>query len=236
MLGFICALDVEVEGIKKMMDDITERTAARITYTKGEIGGVEVVCCECGIGKVNAAMSSQLMIDLYHPDVIINSGIAGSLSRDIRIGDIVISDDCVQHDMDGTEMGDRPGEIQFNDGKRIFFPADEATADRLEQACRVLSDTGIHRGRIASGDIFISAHDRRQRIADMFGALACEMEGAAVGHVCYRNGVPYAILRCISDDFSGNEYIDFMRFRAIAAEKSIKVIEEFIRITSDSDQ
>lgn len=235
MLGFICALDVEVEGIKKMMDDFKEQTVARIAYTKGVIGGVEVVCCECGIGKVNAAMSTQLMIDLYHPDVIINSGIAGSLSRGIRIGDIVISDDCVQHDMDGTEMGDRPGEIQFNDEKRIFFPADKATADRLEQACSVLSDTGIHRGRIASGDIFITAHDRRQGIADMFSALACEMEGAAVGHVCYRNGVPYAILRCISDDFNGNEYIDFMRFRAIAAEKSIKVIAEFIRITSDND-
>ncbi len=103
MIGFICALDVEVEGIKKMMDCKTEQTIAKITYTKGKIFGKEVVCCECGLGKVNAAMSTQIMIDLYQPGVIINSGIGGSLSKDIRIGDIVISDDCVQHDMDGTE-------------------------------------------------------------------------------------------------------------------------------------
>ena len=230
MLGFICALDVEVEGIKRMMTNITEQTVAKITYTKGEIGGVDVVCCECGVGKVNAAMSTQLMIDLYHPDVIVNSGIAGSLSRDIRIGDIVISDDCVEHDMDGTEMGDPPGEIWFNDEKRIDLPADKAVADRLEKACAVLSDTAVFRGRIASGDTFVAAHERRQRIADLFGALACEMEGAAVGHVCYRNGVPYAVLRCISDDFNENEFVDFMKFRTVAAEKSIRVIAEFIRL------
>ena len=228
LYGFICALDVEVEGIKKMMASSEQRTVAKITFTKGEIGGVGVVCCECGVGKVNAAMSAQLMIDLYHPDVIVNSGIAGSLSKDIRIGDIVISDDCVQHDMDGTEMGDPPGEIWFNDERRIDLPADKAVADRLERACGVLSDTAVFRGRIASGDTFVAAHARRQRIADMFGAIACEMEGAAVGQVCYRNGMPFAILRCISDDFNENEFIDFMKFRTIAAEKSIRVIGAFI--------
>lgn len=229
MLGFICALGIEVEGIKSLMQNITEQTVAKITYTTGQIDGVEVVCCECGIGKVNAAMSTQIMIDLYHPDVIVNSGIAGSLSRDIRIGDIVISDDCVQHDMDGTEMGDPLGQIQFNDELRIDIPADRMTADRLQRACSVLADTGVHRGRIASGDVFVAAHERRQRIADIFGALACEMEGAAVGTVCYRNDVPFAILRCISDDFNENEFVDFMKFREIAAEKSVKVIETFIR-------
>lgn len=229
MLGFICALDVEVEGIKNLMDNKTEQTVAKIAYTKGNIFGQEVVCCECGIGKVNAAMSTQIMIDLYRPDVIINSGIAGSLSKDIRIGDIVISDDCVQHDMDGTEMGDPLGEIWFSDEKRIDIPADRATADRLEKACACLSDTKVFRGRIASGDVFIAAHEKRQRIADIFGALACEMEGGAVGTVCYRNGVPYAVLRCISDDFNENDFMDFMHFREFAATKSIRAISEFIK-------
>lgn len=229
MLGFICALDVEVEGIKQMMENKTEQTVAKITYTKGDIFGKEIVCCQCGIGKVNAAMSAQIMIDLYHPDVIVNSGIAGSLSKDIRIGDIVISDDCVQHDMDGTEMGDPPGQIWYNDEKRIDIPADKATADRLEKACDVLDDTQILRGRIASGDSFIAAHDRRERIADMFGAIACEMEGGAVGQVCYRNEIPYAVLRCISDDFNMKEAMDYWQFRNIAAEKSIEVITEFIK-------
>ena len=173
MIGFICALGVEVEGIVNQMKDIEEKTVAKITYHKGDIGGKEVVCCECGIGKVNAAMSTQIMIDLYHPDVIINSGIAGSLSGDIRIGDIVVSDDCVQHDMDGTEMGEPRGEIWFNDEKRIDIPADKATADKLYKACKTISDISVFRGRIASGDVFILAIERRRKIADRFGALAC---------------------------------------------------------------
>lgn len=229
MLGFICALDVEVEGIKERMTDPVSATVAKITYTKGDIDGCQVVCCECGVGKVNAAMSTQIMIDLYHPDVIINSGIAGSLSGEIRIGDIVISDDCVQHDMDGTEMGDPPGEIWFNDERRIDIPADKATADRLCAACAGLSDIRVFRGRIASGDTFVAAQERRRRIAEMFGALACEMEGAAVGQVCYRNGVPFAILRCISDDFNQNEFVDFVQFRSVAAERSVAAITAFIR-------
>lgn len=229
MLGFICALGIEVEGIVKLMENKEETTIAKITYHKGEIYGKEVVCCECGIGKVNAAMSTQIMIDAYHPDVIINSGIAGSLSGDIRIGDIVISDDCVQHDMDATEMGDPLGQVQFNDEKRTYFPADKATADKLYAACQTIDGISVFRGRIASGDIFISAHDRRSRVADTFNALACEMEGAAVGTVCFRNGVPFAILRSISDDFNNNEFMDFMQFREIAAKRSIKVIEEYIK-------
>ncbi len=229
MLGFICALAIEVEGIVDLMEDKTEQTVAKITYHRGLIHGKEVVCCECGIGKVNAAMSTQIMIDLYHPDAIINSGIAGSLSGDIRIGDIVISDDCVQHDMDGTEMGDPLGQVQFNDEVRTYFPADKQTADSLYAACLTLPDIRVFRGRIASGDAFIAAHERRLGIADMFHALACEMEGAAVGAVCYRNGVPFAILRSISDDFNNNEFVDFMVFRDLAADRSVKAIAEFIR-------
>lgn len=229
MLGFICALSIEVEGIVNLMENKEKKTVAKITYHKGEICGKEVVCCECGIGKVNAAMSTQIMIDLYQPDVIVNSGIAGSLSGDIRIGDIVVSDDCVQHDMDGTEMGDPLGQVQFNDELRTYFPADKATADKLYAACRTIEGISVFRGRIASGDVFVTAHERRQGIADQFDALACEMEGAAVGTVCYRNGVPFAILRSISDDFNNNELIDFMQFRVIAAERSIEAIEEFIK-------
>ena len=229
MLGFICALSIEVKGIVNLMENKEETTVAKITYHKGKIFGKDVVCCECGIGKVNAAMSTQIMIDLYRPDVIINSGVAGSLSGDIRIGDIVISDDCVQHDMDGTEAGDPLGQVQFNDELRTYFPADEATADKLAAACKTIDGINVFRGRIASGDVFITARERRRRIADHFGALACEMEGAAVAVVCYRNDVPFAILRSISDDFNDNEFMDFMQFREEAAKRSIKAIERFIK-------
>ena len=231
MIGFICALDVEVEGIKRMMTAPTSNTVAKITYTSGDILGVPAVCCECGMGKVNAAMSTQIMIDMYHPDVIINSGVAGSLSGDIRIGDLVVSTDCVQHDMDTTEMGGPLGEVWFSDERRVFFPADPATVDRLEAACAVIEDAAVFRGRVASGDVFVAKREHRARIADAFGALACEMEGAAVGTVCFRNGVPFAILRCMSDDYNGEVFVDFMTFRAAAAEKTVKAIEEFIRLS-----
>ena len=229
MIGFICALGIEIEGIVKMMEKTDKRTMAKITFYRGEIFGKEVVCCECGIGKVNAAMSTQLMIALYSPDVIINSGIAGSISGKIHIGDIVISDDCVQHDMDGTEMGDPLGQVQFNDEVRTYFPADKPTADKLAAACETLDGISVFRGRIASGDAFIASHERRQKIADNFSAIACEMEGAAVGCVCYRNDIPFAILRSISDDFNNNELVDYFEFRAAAAEHSIQVIREFIK-------
>lgn len=229
MIGFICALGIEVEGIVKMMEKTDKRTMAKIAFYRGEIFGKEVVCCECGIGKVNAAMSTQLMIALYSPDVIINSGIAGSISGKIHIGDIVISDDCVQHDMDGTEMGDPLGQVQFNDEVRTYFPADKPTADKLAAACETLDGIKVFRGRIASGDAFIASHERRQKIADNFSAIACEMEGAAVGCVCYRNDIPFAILRSISDDFNNNELVDYFEFRAAATEHSIQVIREFIK-------
>ena len=229
MLGFICALSIEVEGIVGMMENKSEQTVAKITYHQGEIGGKKVVCCECGIGKVNAAMSTQLMIDLYHPDVIINSGVAGSLSGDIRIGDIVISDDCVQHDMDGREMGDPLGQVQFNDELRTYFPADKATADKLYDACQTIKDISVFRGRIASGDIFIASHDRRVRSFGDQMVAVMTTEDPAVGTVCYRNGVPFAILRSISDDFNNNELMDYMHFREIAAKQSIQAIKEFIR-------
>ena len=229
MIGFVCALDVEVEGIKEKMDEATLTTVAKNDYDSGRIYGKDVVCCECGVGKVNAAIATQAMIDLFHPSVIVNSGIAGSLSRAVRIGDIVISRDVVQHDIDGTEMGDPPGEIWFNDERRIEIPADAATAARLLTACAVLDDTRAVLGRIATGDTFVAAHERRERIAGMFHADACEMEGGAVGQVCYRNGVPFVVLRCISDDFNENDFMDFVKFRALSAEKSIRVIDAFLK-------
>lgn len=228
MIGIICALAVEVEGLKKIMTDTKTAVAAKTEYLSGTVGEKEIVCCECGVGKVNAAMCAQAMIDLFHPDVIVNSGIAGSLSKDIAIGDIVISDDCVQHDYDGTEMGDPPGEIWYADEKRVDIPADKKTADILQKACETLENTQIFRGRIATGDTFVAAHERREKIAETFHALACEMEGGAVAQVCYRNEVPFSILRCISDDFGSNMFMDYLEFRDLAAEKSIAVLKNFI--------
>lgn len=230
MIGIICALSIEVEGIAKLLDNKKEETFAKMKYIYGTVNGKEVVMTECGIGKVNAAMSTQIMIDKFSPDVIINSGIAGSISRELKIGDIVISKDCVQHDFDGTQMGDPKGLIQYNDETRIDIPVNPDIAQKLYDACKDLENTNVVLGRIATGDIFVAEKAMRSAIASEFSALACEMEGGAVAQVCYRNAVPCAILRCISDDFDENQFMDFMEFRTLAADKSISAIKNFLEL------
>ncbi|MCH5202319.1 MAG: 5'-methylthioadenosine/adenosylhomocysteine nucleosidase [Oscillospiraceae bacterium] len=228
MTGIICALKIEVDGLKTLMNEYKKNTYAGLDFISGKINNKDVVLLECGIGKVNAAIGTQIMIDRYNPDVIINSGIAGSLSKDLKIGDIVVSKDCVQHDMDGTEMGDPRGEIWYTDEKRIDIPADKATYEKLFDCCKVLKNVNTKLGRVATGDTFVASIERRKFIADEFNALCCEMEGGAVGQVCYRNKVPFAVLRSISDDFNNNEFVDFEKFRVLAAENSIKVMTEFL--------
>ncbi len=230
MIGIICALSIEVEGIAQLLENKKEETFAKMKYISGTINGKDVVMTECGIGKVNAAMSTQIMIDKYSPDVIINSGIAGSISRELKIGDIVISKDCVQHDFDGTQMGDPKGLIQYNDETRIDIPVSEEIAQKLFEACKDLENTNVLLGRIATGDIFVAEKTMRSAIAQEFSALACEMEGGSVAQVCYRNDVPCAILRCISDDFDENQFMDFMQFRIVAADKSITAIKNFLQL------
>lgn len=229
MIGIICALKVEVEGIHSMMERPGQITYARMNFIKGVISGKDVVAVECGIGKVNAAICTQAMIDLFKPDVIINSGVSGALNDKISIGDIVIAKDVVQHDMDGTAMGDPPGEIWFNDEKKIYIETDEKISNCLFDACSLLKDTKTIMGRIATGDIFVADKEKRCLIGEKFNADSCEMEGGAVGQVCYRNGIPFGILRCISDDINQNEFMDFERFKGLASEKSIKAISFFIK-------
>lgn len=229
MIGIICALKIEVEGIQSMMTDPGKITYARMDFIKGIISGRDVVAVECGIGKVNAAICTQAMIDLFKPDVIINSGISGALNDKISVGDIVIAKDVVQHDMDGTELGDPPGEIWFNDEKKIYIETDRKVSSCLHNACLTLTKTKTLMGRIATGDTFVAKREKRLLIGKRFNADACEMEGGAIGQVCYRNGIPFGILRCVSDDMKQNTFIDYNKFKKLASEKSIKAVSYFIR-------
>lgn len=231
MIGIICAMKIEVDGLKKKMIYPEVKSVAGLDFISGKISGKDVVLLECGIGKVNAALGTQIMIDFYRPEVIVNSGIAGSLSKNLKIGDIVISSDCVEHDMNGTAMGDPRGEIWYTDEKRIDIPADRKTYELLYRCCEVLPNVNVKIGRVATGDIFVADVEKREFIAKQFGALCCEMEGGAVGHVCYRNKVPFAVLRSISDDLNFNEAVDFETFKNIAAENSIAVMKRFIELS-----
>ena len=225
MIGIICAMAVEVQGLKNLMENSRDESYANMVFTVGTVGNTEVVAVECGVGKVNAAMCTQIMIDRYNPKAVINSGVAGAVSKDVKIYDMVIGTEVLQHDMNATALGDSMGEITFNDGGRIYFPCDNDIVNKLEKAC----DKNVFKGRIASGDIFISDVSQRKNINNTFEALACEMEGGAVGHVCFRNNVPFCVFRVISDDLENSEGEDFSTFCKKASEISIAVIHRFLQ-------
>lgn len=227
MLGIICALKMEVDGFKELMENAELTQKAGLTFCRGKIFDKDVVLLESGAGKVNAAAGAQIMIDLFQPDVILSAGIAGSLIKDVTIGDIVVASDCVEHDINRTAMEEPRGQIWFPDEKRIDIPADKGVSDKLVECCQNLG-AHVRVGRVATGDVFITYRRQREFLAFEFDALCCEMEGAAVGHVCYMNKVPFGIIRSISDDFKFNKPEDYEEFKALAVEREIKAIKKFI--------
>lgn len=230
MIGIICALKIEVDGLKALMENAEITKKAGLDFISGQIFEKDIVLLECGVGKVNAAVGTQIMIDFFKPEVIINSGIAGSLSKDLLIGDIVISSDCVEHDINCTALDEPRGQIWLPDEKRIDIPADEDVCARLAECCQNLG-AHVKVGRIATGDMFIVYKRQREFIAMEFDALCCEMEGGAVGHVCYMNKVPFAILRSISDDFKFNKVENYEEFKQLAADRTIKALKKFIKMS-----
>jgi len=228
MIGIICALKIEVEGLKALMENAESTKKAGLEFISGKIFDKDVVLLECGVGKVNAAVGTQILIDLFKPDVVINSGIAGSLTKELTVGDIVISADCVEHDINCTALEEPRGQIWFTDEKRIDIPADPEVAKKLAECCRNLG-AHVKTGRIATGDMFVTYRRQREFIAFEFDALCCEMEGGAVGHVCYMNKVPFAILRSISDDLKFNKPENYEDFKELAANRAIKAMKLFIQ-------
>ena len=204
MVGIICAMAIEVEGLKALMRDCENITCANMTFTKGYLDNSEVVAVECGIGKVNAAMCAQILIDRFKPDVIINSGVAGATNEEVKICDMVVGTEVLEHDMNTSAIGDPIGLISLPEGNRTFFSCDEDTVEKIYNICKSFEGAETFKGRIASGDIFVSRRSKRSLLGIRFNALACEMEGGAVGHVCFRNKVPFCVFRVISDDFEKN--------------------------------
>lgn len=225
-VGVIVAMDIELENIEKAMTDVTISTVCGMKFVLGTLHGKSVAAARCGIGKVFAAICTQTMILSFEPAVIINAGVAGALSKDLTIGEIVIAKDAVQHDMDTTGLGDEPGLISGLDIVKI--PTDEKVTAVLESVVRGLG-IKYEVGTIATGDIFVNTKEKKRSIVELFGASACEMEGASVVQTCYVNKVPCSILRAISDGGDDNSNMDYQTFAKMAAATSARVIEEFVR-------
>lgn len=225
MIGIISAMPVELEAILHEMKQPQEEAVGGVTFTRGMLAGQEVVAAVSGIGKVHAAMCAQAMILQYQPEVMINTGVAGCLAPGIEIGDVVVATAAVQHDMDTVSLGDAPGMISGLG--RVELPCAAEVSARLEKSIR---DTGgrVHRGIVASGDQFISDRSRKQWIQTQFGALCCEMEGAAIAQVCYRNGTDCAILRAISDNADGEANEDFLSFLQPAVQRTVQAMLLFL--------
>lgn len=222
-LGIIAAMTIEAELIVASMNDPIKEKCGGIEYTLGKIGDTDVICAVCGVGKVFAAMCAQAMIVRYSPDCIVNTGVGGTLTRELSIGDVAISHAVVQHDMDTSPLGDPVGLIS---GINIIeIPA---SVELGEKICKIAERSGVKTlcGTIASGDRFVADADVKKRIVDNFGAVVCEMEGAAVGQVCYVNGVPFVVVRAVSDDADGGACEDYPTFAKKSAEVSAKIIVE----------
>lgn len=227
MIGIIGAMEEEVSALKNEMEQSEVTEYASMTFCKGILCGREAVVVRSGIGKVNAGICAQILVDKFGVDTLINTGIAGSLDAAIDIGDMVISKDAVHHDMDATIFGDPAGQVPRMD--TFSFPADERLIE-LARKANEKANPDIHTfvGRIASGDQFISSQEAKDRISGTFGASCAEMEGAGIAHAAYLNKVSYVIIRAISDKADNSATMDYPEFEKQAIVHSVRLVKELL--------
>lgn len=221
-IGIIGAMEVEVAILKEKMEDVRIIKKASMDFYEGILAGKKVVVVRSGIGKVNAGICAQILADVFSVDAIINTGIAGSLNKNINIGDIVLSTDVVQHDMDATGFGYRKGQIPQM--PVFFFNADDNLRRLAAEVCKKVNpDIQVFEGRIASGDQFVCDQDVKNRIVSEFSAYATEMEGAAIGQAAYLNEIPFLVVRAISDKADGSAQMDYSEFEKAAVDHSVRL-------------
>jgi len=226
--GIIGAMADEVAALKALAGAACALRRASMEFFPGRIGDTEVVIVQSGMGKVNAGICAQILIDAFGVTHIINTGVAGSLRRDVGIGDIVISTDAVQHDFDVSPIGFSRAEIPYTG--LAAFPADSALRALAVRAARTVApEIRVFEGRICSGDQFIADSARKNAITAAFGGLCAEMEGAAVAQVCHLNGVPFVIIRTVSDEADGGSSVSFAEFMAAAAKSSAAITAHVLR-------
>ncbi|MBS7526668.1 5'-methylthioadenosine/adenosylhomocysteine nucleosidase [Fusibacter paucivorans] len=216
MIGIIGAMDLETEKLKAEMaiDNVLEM--AGMSFYAGKLKDVDVVVVTCGVGKVNAAVCTQVLINEFSVQSIINTGVSGALDERLRIGDIVISTDCMEHDFDVTVFGYELGIVPRQ--ATSVYKADEKLIDvAYEAGMASVKGQQILKGRVVSGDQFISSQEKKQMLVDVFHAATTEMEGAAIAHTCVLNHRPFVIIRAISDQANGEAHVNFDEFAKDAA-------------------
>ncbi|MBU8878185.1 5'-methylthioadenosine/adenosylhomocysteine nucleosidase [Bacillus sp. FJAT-29790] len=233
VIGIIGAMREEVEILHDKMQIESTENVAGMEFYKGTLDGENIVLVQSGVGKVNAAACAQALVDHFGVNYLINSGVAGGINPDLKVGDIVISTDAVQHDVDITALGEKPGVISRMDTST--FTADENLIQLAEKSAEGLGeDIHVFKGRIASGDQFIASAEQRAEIIKNFSPFAVEMEGAAIAHVAHLNHVPFVIIRAISDDANGESKVTYSDFVKVAAKNASQMLEEMIKGANES--
>lgn len=231
MLGIIGAMEQEIAAIREDMEHVETMTRASMEFYKGSLNGHQVVVVQSGVGKVNAAVCAQILVDVYQVSAIVNTGVAGSLRAEINIGDIVLSSDALQHDMDVTLLGYEPGQIP---GMQVLsFPAEQKLIQLAAECCqRVNPDIQTFVGRVVSGDQFVSDSKKKEWLIGKFDGYCTEMEGAAIAQTAYLNQIPFLIIRAISDKADDSASMDYPEFEAQAIRHYVRLLEEMIRCYS----
>jgi adenosylhomocysteine nucleosidase len=230
-IAIICAMMEELNSILQLLDaPVHQLSKGNFAYYDVAYNDHQIRLILCGVGKVNAALHTQYIIDTFEPDYVINVGVAGGLSEDTTFGDVVIATDLVQYDVDGSALGLALGQIP-NMEKHMF----SCDIQLIEHAKQAKFDDGItiHSGIIASGDTFIDDAKQAKFIHDQFAAIACEMEGAAVAHVCYLNKTPFIIVRAISDMAGRGEnraFDSFIQLKSMVADRSSCLVKQLLSV------
>ncbi|UQZ36297.1 5'-methylthioadenosine/adenosylhomocysteine nucleosidase [Paenibacillus sp. PK3_47] len=224
--GIIGAMDEEIKLLLEHMENRSETVKAGIRYYEGVIMGKSVVLCKSGVGKVNAAVTTQILLDAFGVSRVLFTGVAGAVHPELNIGDIVISSRCIQHDMDATALGYSRGVIPYQEVST--FTADSGLVRLAEQACKELKQKYVT-GIVLSGDQFIASREAVRDLREELNGACAEMEGAAVAQVCYMNEAPFVIIRSMSDKADGSAHVNYRDFTAAAAERSHSILEYMLQ-------
>lgn len=226
-IGIIGAMELEVEELKSKMSVSNIVKKANMDFYEGTLNGAPVVIVRSGIGKVNAALCVQILVDVFGITHVINTGVAGSLNAKLDIGDILISKDAIHHDMDVTIFGYQLGEVPQMGCRE--FPADENMMALAKASCeKVNPDIHAIIGRVVSGDQFISSKEVKDKLITTFEGDCAEMEGASIAHGAYLNNIPFVIIRAISDKADDSAEMDYPTFERAAAKHSALLVEDLV--------
>ncbi|TDF96547.1 5'-methylthioadenosine/adenosylhomocysteine nucleosidase [Paenibacillus piri] len=226
-IGVIGAMQEEIELFLEHMEQVQVTEKAQIAFREGRLHGRSVVLCKSGVGKVNAAVTTQLLIDTFGVEAVVFTGVAGAVDPELNVGDIVISSESMQHDMDVTALGFPRGTIPYEETS--LFPADDKLRKLAEEAGTALSEGRVKVGRVLSGDQFIASRDTVAKLYEELQGACTEMEGAAVAQVCSMNRIPHVIIRSMSDKADGSAHVNFAEFTLQASRNSYRIVDHMLK-------